>query len=305
MIIPTWMLNRVSEDLNIPVKRTGKSNPLRKSIAGLSQILAEILNNEEIAGRNGFLQMVDPRAKIIGIFLLIIIVTCLHNISSLVIAFVISLLMAISSRIPAQRLWRAWIAVPLFSAAIIMPAVLNIITPGNTVFVLWHFSAGHFGSYQLPPMLTITDAGIYVAIRFILRISVCVILALLLTVTTVPNRLFRSLRILGIPKIFIMLLGMLQRYLTVFIRSAGEIHLAKISRSIVNGPLRQQQAWVAAGMGSLFRRTQSMSTAVYLAMVSRGYTGEIYLLDQPRWQRSDWGFLMIITGFSVILLVLG
>ncbi|MEI6519704.1 MAG: cobalt ECF transporter T component CbiQ [bacterium] len=301
MTLPPWMLDRSTNTINNPPKSTKKRNPLRQAISSLAHVLEEMLNNEAIANQNGFLQMVDPRAKVIGLFALIIIITLIHNITTLIVAFAIALLMAGLSRIPAQRLWRTWLAVPLFSTAIVLPAMLNIVTPGNTVYTLYHFASAHFGVTSL----TITDAGIYVAIRFILRITVCITLALLLTATTKSNRLFHGLRAFGVPKLFVMLLGMMQRYLTVFIRAAEEIHLAKISRSVTNGPLRQEQAWVAAGMGSLFRRTQSMSSAVHLAMVSRGYTGEIYLLDEPKWQTSDWGFIMIITGFAAILLVMG
>ncbi len=62
---------------------------------------------------------------------------------------------------------------------------------------------------------------------------------------------------------------------------------------------------MAAGMGALYRRTQTMGNAVYLAMLSRGYTGDIYLLDDPRWRLTDWAFAMIAVGFAAVLLVLG
>jgi cobalt/nickel transport system permease protein len=128
---------------------------------------------------------------------------------------------------------------------------------------------------------------------------------LLLTATTRSNRLLRGLRGLGVPVLFVMLLSMMERYLTVFIRAAEEIHLAKISRSITVGTLRQEQAWVAAGIGALFRRTQALGNVVYLAMISRGYTGEVYLLDEPCWQVTDWAFLLITAGLGTIWLVMG
>jgi cobalt/nickel transport system permease protein len=89
------------------------------------------------------------------------------------------------------------------------------------------------------------------------------------------------------------------------VRAAEEIHLAKISRSLALTDTRREQAWVAAGMGALFRRTQSMGDAVYLAMLSRGYTGEIHTLDDPRWKIHDWAFLMIAMGFAAVMLMIG
>ena len=81
----------------------------------------------------------------------------------------------------------------------------------------------------------------------VLRATACVCLAMLLAASTSPARLFRGLQGLGVPRVFVMLLGMTERYLAVLLRAAGEIHLAKISRSIAPGRLRQEHSWVAAG----------------------------------------------------------
>lgn len=214
-----------------------------------------------------------------------------------------SLLLAGLSRVPVSRLLRVWLAVPLFSAVIIVPALFNMVTPGHPLLTLWHTAPAHLS--HLPRVLAITDAGMVVAGRFILRTAVCVTLALLLTITTRAHRLFRGLRALGAPTLFVMLLTMMERYLTVLVRAAEEIHLAKISRSLAAQHLRREQAWAAAGMGALFRRTQAMGNAVYLAMLSRGFNGEVYQLDEPRWQLTDWAFLMIAAGAGTIMLLLG
>lgn len=325
MTLPPWMLNRTTPEIDSGFHRrdahatwhrrlacgdklhglNAHATVLRKTIGSLAHLLEELLANDAVAGQRGLLQMVDARAKVIGFIALIVVATLLHNPVTLGIAYLLCLLLAVFSRIPVLRLTRVWLIIPLFSAALMLPALLNVVTPGQTLLTLWHFHSSHVGTWKVPPTLTITDTGVYVASRFILRTAVCVTLALLLTVTTRSNRLFRGLRALGVPLLFIMLLSMMQRYLTVFIRAAEEIHLAKISRSITRGSLRQEQAWVAAGVGALFRRTQAMGNAVYLAMVSRGYTGEIHLLDAPRWQITDWAFLMIVFGSASILLMVG
>lgn len=310
MPLPPWMLDRATFDgdapcpVNAPRPPRGR-NALRRAVGSLAHLLEEMLANEEIARRPGLLQMVDARAKVLGLIGLIVVVTLVHNLTTLALAYALCLLLAGLSCIPVRRLMRTWLVIPLFSAAIMLPALLNVVTPGHPLLTLWHFSGAYLGPWHVPPALTITDVGVYVAGRFILRTAVCVTLALLLTATTRTNRLFRGLRALGVPMLFVMLLGMMERYLTVFIRAAEEIHLAKISRSITTGTVRQEQAWVAAGMGALFRRTQSLGTAVYLAMVSRGYTGETYLLDEPLWQLTDWAFLMIAAGSAAVLLIVG
>jgi cobalt/nickel transport system permease protein len=314
MALPEWMLRQtVPEEDNQNAAAPPESLPLRlprrgilrKGLGGLAHLLDEILTNEAIAGQYGLLQRVEPRIKVLGIIMLIVAATLVHHSSTLALALGMCLLLAGLSRVPVRRLARSWLAVPLFSAAIILPALLNIVTPGQPLLTLWRFSETHIGPWEVPPALTITDAGVYIAGRFVLRTAVCITLALLLTATTRAARLFRGLRALGVPVLFVMMLGMMERYLTIFIRAAEEIHLAKISRSIIVGNLRAEQAWVAAGMGALFRRTQSLSAAVHLAMISRGYTGEIYLLDEPRLQLTDWAFFMVAAGFAVVMLIMG
>ena len=312
MPIPTWMLHRPGPEpagaafpLAGVASQPRSMSPLRRAVGGLARLLETMLVNEHIARQPGMLQAVDARAKVIGMLGLIVVVTLVRTPSTLVLAYAASLLLAGLSRVPLRNLLRVWLAVPLFSAAIVLPAAFNVVTPGAPLVTLWHLSAKHFGPWALPPALTVTDAGLYVFGRFVLRTAVCVTLALLLTATTRSSRLFRGLRALGVPVLFVMLLSMMERYLSVFLRAAEEVHLAKISRSIARTSLRQEQAWVAAGMGALFRRTQSLGNAVYLAMISRGHTGEIHLLETPRWQLTDWAFLMLAGGFGAILLILG
>jgi cobalt/nickel transport system permease protein len=195
-------------------------------------------------------------------------------------------------------------AVPLFSAAIVLPATLNIVTPGSPVLVLWHSAGYAIGPWRLPDYLAVTAPGLYLAVRFVLRIAVCITLTLLLTVTTRSENLFRGLRGVGVPRLFVMLLGMMQRYLVLLLRVAEEIHLAKRSRSITAGSLREEQAWVGAGVGTLFRRTQALGDDIYLAMLSRGYTGEVHLLDDPRLCAIDFAFLAACLSLAVLMLVL-
>lgn len=270
--IPQWMRPQtIDEDwLSSPVpdSRRARVGATRRGAGAFARLLADMLSNEQTASAQGMLQRVDARVKVIGTAALVVTATLLHGIPALAALYCLGIVLALLSRIPVRRLARVWFIAPLFSAAILIPAVLNVVTPGKPVLIL----------HASDPVLAITDAGLLVAGRMILRVATCVSLVMLLTATTRSERLFKGLRALGVPVIFVMLLGMMERYIWVLARAAEEIHLAKVSRSISRGSVRDEQAWVAAGMGSLFRRTRKLGNEVYLAMISRGYTGEVHLL---------------------------
>lgn len=304
--LPEWMVPRTDLDdrsrLRIRCKHR-RPSAARRAANTLARLVSETLTDDATAGHPGLLQGIDSRFKVIGLVGLIVVATLLQSIVALGVCYGLCIILAVGSRVSARRLLAVWTVVPLFSAAILLPAAFNIVTDGNPVWTICRFPDGRFGPWRVPHALAITDAGLLVAGRLVLRTAVCVTLAVLLTSTTSAPKLFRGLRALGISTIFVALLGMMQRYLDVLLRAAHEIHLARLSRSIETRNLCREQAWVAAGMGSLFRRTRALSQAVYMAMLSRGYTGDVRLLDEPRLRSRDWGFLAAIAAAATMLLV--
>lgn len=276
---------------------------VRRGAYGFARLISEAAGGAD-PDMCGFARGIDARAKVIGLIGLIVVTTLVSKVWVLGLCCGVCLALAMIFRVPARRLARVWMVVPLFSAAMMLPAALNVVTEGKHIWTLYRFPAGSFGPWPLPKTLAVTDAGLIVFARFVLRATTCVSFALLLTATTEPARLFRGLRALGVPRIFIMLLTMMHRYLCVLAQSAEEIHLAKVSRSISRGSVRQEQKWAAAGIGALFRRTQALGHAVYLAMLSRGYTGEAHLLDEPRRRARDWAFLIAAAALAALILVL-
>jgi cobalt/nickel transport system permease protein len=307
MELPQWMRTRARPE---PARcQWSRFHPsprfLHRALGSFARLFEALLTNERTASAPGLLQSLDARAKTLGLTGLIVLATLLQRSGSLVMLLLLSIILAFASRLPLRQVARVWLVVPLFSLAIITPAILNIITPGTPLVTLWTFSRSHLGPWALPEALTITAPGLMLAFRFLLRVTVCVTLAYLLTATTRPDRLFQGLRALSAPRLFILLLGMMQRYLTVLLRSAQEIHLARLSRSANLGSTRQEQAWIAAGIGALFRKTHTLGEEVFHAMLSRGFTGEIKLLAQPRWTLQEWSFLLGIACLAFWVVQLG
>jgi cobalt/nickel transport system permease protein len=198
----------------------------------------------------------------------------------------------------------ALLAVPVFTLAVAAPASLNLVTEGAPILVLCHLGGGSWGPWHLPEYLTITDRGVFVAARFTLRSVACVSFATVLAASGRPQDLLRGLRGLGVPAAFVMVAGMMARYLSLLLESAEQIHLAKLSRSIGGVGVRREQAWAAAGMGELYRRSRRLAEEVTEAMVSRGYTGETRTMTTPRWCGRDILFVAACAALAAVVLVM-
>lgn len=293
---PAW------PDDDRPRVRRRRGMLARRALARLAEALAQELAGTARA-QSSWLGRLEPRAKIASVILLIVAVTLVRGLWVLAAMLAAVLLLSLASGISARRLARAWLGVPLFSLAIILPATLNLVTQGAAVLTLWRLGEGaRFGPWALPPAITITAPGLVVAGRFLLRATDCVMLTFLLVGTTDQGALVSGLRRLGMPRAFGMVLAMMQRYLAVLLRAAEEIHLAKLSRTISAGTARQEQRWVAAGIGSLFRRTRRLAEEVGEAMLSRGYDGDLQVGRAGRLRSADRWWLVGAVACAAALL---
>lgn len=217
---------------------------LEQSVSGAINFFKEAVFSESIARSKGVLQSLEPRIKIF-LFLSIILISCLvKNISYLFILYIMSLVLAFFSGINIVFfIKRVWFFIPLFTLFIVIPAVFT--------------------------------HGILPAVIFVLRVATCVSFAVLLTVTTRHNILLKSLRSLSVPNIFVQTLDMTYRYIFFFVKIFEEMHVGLKSRLIRNFSGGKARQWVGSRIGFLYKRSIKMSEEVYLAMLARGYTGEI------------------------------
>lgn len=243
---------------------------------------------------SGWLALCDARAKFIAAALLIVAVSLLHTLSAVAVAAVLALVIAVSAGLRGRRFAPVWLGVPVFTLAIALPAMLNLVTPGQPLWVLFTPASRTLGPWVLPAQVTVTLPGLIVAVRFVLRTLACVTLTLNLTATTEPAALVNGLRRLGLPKVFGMVLTMMQRYLVVILRAAQDLHRAKLSRTIGHETARQGQRWAAAGMGLLLLSSLRLADGVHNAMLARGYDGDIQTLTAPRFGRRE--AFMILAG---------
>lgn len=303
--LPDWYIVR-DRPIGKDAQRRGRhtaGRAVRRALGSLAEALAAQLRGAVVP--DSWLSRIDPAAKVVGIVVIIICATLVQGLAPLSVLLASGAAITLSVGTSRQQIGRIWLGVPLLSLAAILPSILNVISPGHIILALWRPEPGAtIGPWHLPEMIGITAPGLAVAGRLLLRVMTCVTFAALLTATTEQAALINGLRRLGIPKVFGMLLAMMQRYLSALIQAAEEIHLAKLSRTLDGGAVLGEQRWVSSGIGSLFRRTHRLAEEIHNAMISRGYDGEIRIMQGAAMHRGDYVWIALCILASTLLVIL-
>ncbi|MDO8683263.1 MAG: cobalt transporter CbiM [Armatimonadota bacterium] len=275
--------------------------PSRITGAFLEALQREIAA-EESASKPGFLQRIDPRAKLVSIILLLIATSAVTSAPILAASLAASIVLMTVSRVSPARALAALVPPVAVSAAIILPAMLNIITPGPALAHLGH--GGNLLGWRLPETITITEPGALVAIRFLLRAAACVSWVIALTLTTKFQVLLSALKSIGLPRVFTITLLMMHRYIFALIQYAEDLRLARESRTISRERTMEGDRRAAAGMGQLFQTSRRLGDQVYLAMSARGFSGEARTLAAGKLGFRDIAAAIAATAVSLGLIMI-
>lgn len=238
------------------------NNFVQRSLNDSLTFLKELIFSEESAQRQGFLQSLDPRIKLITFLLLIVQIVLIKSILVLIYFYLCSLLLAKISKINLfYFLKRTWIFIPLFAVLIAIPAAL---------------------------------VNLASAIIFVLRVLTCVSFAVLLSITTKHFELLSALRFFKVPQIFVMTLGICYRYIFLFVEIIQQTFVAINSR--VGRLLHYQSGQKIATwqISSLWQRSVKLNEEVYQAMLSRGYSGNALAWNNFRFKILDWLWLVAV-----------
>ena len=264
-----------------------KNNVLEHTLHGITEALERALFAEEISLREGLFQSLDARVKVLSTLALLISVSLSHSLAAIGCVYLLALVLAWLSAIPADFLIkRVWLALPFFTGMIALPALF--ITPGPALL-------------QLPLGLVITQPGLNTTLFLLLRVSTSVSLTLLLILTTPWNTVLSALSILRVPDVFILILGMTYRYIYLLLRVANDMFLSRKSRVVGKLSTSENQHMLAAISATLLGKSLDLSSEVYLAMQSRGFRGSIITLKPFRMKTKDWAWFVILVVMAVLI----
>ncbi len=287
-MLPSWVAEPGPLE---PVRTRGRSRFVARTLAEIPRFMREVVLAERTARRPGYLQGLDARAKLISIVGLVVAAAFLHHAASLWLVGAFAVLAAGLSRIGIGALFRrVWWFLPGVFVIVAVPAVFNVITPGEPLVRIAALGEGtRLGPIDLPAELAITRQGLASGVLLVSRIAVGVVLAVTLTLTTRWQDLIKA-GYTSATAPFVLILAMMYRYVFVLLRAVEQMHLGKRARTISMDSLKAERRWVGGRVAALFVRSRHLTERVHAAMLARGYRGEPRVLAESRfgWPEAAW-----------------
>jgi cobalt/nickel transport system permease protein len=275
--------------------RRRKTSFVAKTLDGTSKLVRQAMFADDVAASRGLLQRVDPRVKLVTFVGLLVTAAFVRSIPALAALYLVTLVLAALSGLSVGFfVKRVWLFVPLFTGIVVLPATLNVVTSGHIVVRLGTWFGHELG---------VTSEGLHAAGLIVLRVATSISIVVLLTLTTPWHQVLAALRSLFVPKMFVLVLAMAYRYVFHLLTAVTDMYTARRSRTA--GSDRDAvpgRRFVAASAGALFGKAHTVSEEVYLAMVSRGYTGEVRTLRRARLGVVDAAWIVVTVMLALSLL---
>jgi len=238
---------------------------------------------DRLSAQQTAMHRLDPRAKLITtlVFITTVISFPKYEISALVPFALYPLTLAAVGNIPAMFLVRKLLWVSPFAVLI---GIFNPLLDREILMRLGGvgLSGGwlSFGSILL---------------RFALTVGA----ALTLVAVTGFNAVCLALEKLGTPRVFVVQLLFLHRYMFVLMDEALRMVRARALRAVGGRGLDLKSFGTLAGQ--LLLRTMDRAQRVYLAMSCRGFDGNLYLMQPLRFGRREAVFVAGWVGLFAVL----
>ncbi len=248
---------------------------LESTLQGFTRAVSKALLSEHVATQPGLLQHLDPRVRVIGILALVISVVVCRRLEAIAALLFIAIAIAVASRVSLASLAkRVWLVILGFSGMIALPALF--LTPGEPLFTS---PALH---------LSISVQGMRTAMLLVLRVEAAATLTTVLVLSTAWTHILKALRSLHLPAEVVTMLAMTHRYVFLLIETANQMFESRQSRTVGVLSGSEQRKMTSRTAGVLLSKSIELSHEVYLAMLSRGFRGEVRLLTDFRLQPRDY-----------------
>ena len=242
---------------------------------------------DEYSDLDSFIHRLDPRTKLVAslAFIIAVVLTPANNWRVFVFYFCIIAVLLILSKLPPFYI--------LKRSLVIFPFVLLI-----AIFIPFFKEGEIAGSYNIWLwQVSVTYSGLFILANVIVKAWLCILTLILLSSTTKLAELLKGLRQLGIPRVMILILSFMYRYIFVMADEVMRMQQARDSRNFGGKRLHQMKT-IGNMVGTLFIRSYERGERIYAAMLSRGFDGQVRTLQSLRFRPADAYFSAI---FCLIL----
>jgi cobalt/nickel transport system permease protein len=246
---------------------------------------------DQYSERDSVIHRLDPRTKLIItlFFILAVVLTPPDRWQAFALYFILVAALILLSRVPALYV--------LKRSLVIMPFVLLI-----AIFIPFFKEGEVAGSYNIWLwQISVTYSGLQVFWNILAKAWLSILSLILLTSTTRFSHLLKGLENLRLPRVMVMLLSFMYRYLFVLIDEVMRMKQARDSRSFGGGRLWQLRT-LGNMIGTLFIRSYERGERVYAAMVARGFDGQTRTLESLSFRLQD-AFFGISLGLVLMLVM--
>ena len=295
MTAPAWLLqNEIGLCPCGCIGKRSKGSYIDKTIAGGAGLIRQAMFAEDTASQRALLQQVDPRVKVVTLIGLLITAALVRHVPVLAAMYLGTLALAVASRLSLTFfVKRVWLFIPIFTGIVVLPATFSFITHGHIVVSLGTWFGSRVG---------LTSQGLRSAALMVTRVAVSISLVVLLTLTTPWNRLLAALRTMRAPRLFLLVLAMAYRYLFHLLGTVTDMFTARKARQVNRSTMTEGRRFVAASAGALFAKSHALAEEVHMAMIARGFTGNVRTLGPSRIVARDWAWTIACVGAAIVFL---
>ncbi len=242
---------------------------------------------DQYSDHNSLVHRFDPRSKLLATlaFIATLVVIPTGSWPAYGMYFIIIVILILLSRVPLLYILRHSLVIIPF--VVLVAVFIPFFKEGEVAFSFnvwgWYFS--------------VTHDGLELVWSILAKSWLSILGLVLLTSTTNFASLLLGLERLRMPRVMIMLLSFMYRYIFLITDEAMRMKQARDSRGYRRGWLRQMST-VGNMIGTLFVRSYERGERIYAAMVSRGFDGHSRTLNSLQFGRMD---IFFITGMILLL----
>jgi cobalt/nickel transport system permease protein len=303
--IPSYLLDNEHEN-NVKSRMSRKHlSFLDKTLLGTARSMKIMLVQAENATKDNTVHNINPYVKLFSLIYLVIVISLVNNpLSQIIISGFIFLVYVFAGLKVFSVYRKIFLLSFVFGFVVIFPAALNVITPGKIALLLFTLKGPvHFWIYDIPAEIGFTYAGFNVVALIFLRVLNSVSISLLVVFTTPFPSLIKSLKMIGVPNTFLMIISLAYKYIFILSRTIEDTYFALKSRLSGNIRNKNIRKVISGRIFFIFKRSVIFYDKTYYAMVSRGYTGKIKLYSNFSFNYSDFIALAIVVASGIIFII--